>query len=51
MHPNEESLNAFYGAFAALGAPGLLLGWTPFLRAKVRRQASAGLRKYLAAHR
>ena len=33
----------------ALGAPGVLLGWTPFLRAKVRQQAGAGLRKYLAA--
>ena len=32
----------------ALGVPGVLLGWTPFLRNKVRQQASAGLRKYLA---
>lgn len=32
----------------ALGAPGLLLGWTPFLRNKVRAQAAAGLQKYLA---
>jgi hypothetical protein len=31
----------------ALGAPGLLLGWTPFLRGKVRQQAAATLRKYL----
>lgn len=35
----------------ALGAPGLLLGWTPFLRAKVRAQAAANLQKYLAARR
>ena len=27
----------------ALGTPGLLLGWTPLLRAKVRRQAAAKL--------
>jgi uncharacterized protein len=27
----------------ALGPVGLLLGWTPFLRAKVQRQARAGL--------
>jgi ketosteroid isomerase-like protein len=27
----------------ALGAPGLLLGWTPFLRARVRTQAAARL--------
>lgn len=32
----------------ALGAPGMLLGWTPFLHNKVRQQAGAGLRKYLA---
>lgn len=32
----------------ALGAPGLLLGWTPLLRGKVRAQARAGLRKFLA---
>lgn len=32
----------------ALGAPGLLLGWTPFLKSKVRSQAKANLQKYLA---
>lgn len=32
----------------ALGLPGLLLGWTPFLRRKVRAQAAANLRKYMA---
>ena len=32
----------------ALGAPGLLLGWTAFLRRKVRNQAAANLAKYLA---
>ncbi len=32
----------------ALGLPGLLLGWTPFLRRKVRHQAAANLQKYLA---
>ena len=33
----------------ALGAPGWLLGWTPLLRHKVRQQAAANLRKFLAA--
>jgi hypothetical protein len=33
----------------ALGAPGWLLGWTPFLRAKVRRTAAANLQRFLAA--
>ena len=32
----------------ALGTPGFLLGWTPLLRNKVRRQADANLRKFLA---
>lgn len=34
----------------ALGMPGLLLGWTPFLRAKVRKRAAANLAKFLTAH-
>jgi hypothetical protein len=32
----------------ALGAPGLLLGWTPWLRTKVRAQAAENLRRFLA---
>ena len=32
----------------ALGATGWLLGWTPWLRAQVRRQAAAQLQRYLA---
>jgi hypothetical protein len=32
----------------ALGMPGLLLGWTPILRAAVRRRARAGLDEFLA---
>ena len=31
----------------ALGVPGWLLGWTPFLRKKVRTQAMAHLRRFL----
>ena len=33
----------------ALGTPGVLLGWTPMLRAKVQGQARANLDKFLAA--
>jgi ketosteroid isomerase-like protein len=33
----------------ALGLPGLLLGWTPMLRASVQRKARAGLDKFLAS--
>ena len=32
----------------ALGTPGLLLGWTPLLQNKVRRQAATNLQKFLA---
>jgi ketosteroid isomerase-like protein len=33
----------------ALGAPGLLLGWSGYLRDKVRLQARANLKRYLSA--
>ena len=32
----------------ALGVPGLLLGWTPFMRRKIRAQAAANLQKFIA---
>jgi hypothetical protein len=35
----------------ALGLPGLLLGWTPFLRRKVRRTAAANLQKFMASRK
>jgi len=31
----------------ALGAPAVLLGWTPFLRNKVRAQAAANLKRFV----
>jgi len=34
----------------ALGAPGLVLGWTPWLRGKVRATAAKGLDAYIARH-
>lgn len=34
----------------ALGTPGLLLGWSPMLRKKVRATAAANLAAYLARH-
>lgn len=34
----------------ALGAPGLLLGWTPLLRAKIRKRAAGNLARFIAAH-
>lgn len=32
----------------ALGAPGLLLGWSPIVRSKVRGQAASALRAFIA---
>ena len=32
----------------ALGAPGLLLGWSPSLKRKVRSTAAGNLKKFLA---
>ena len=32
----------------ALGVPGVLLGWSPWLRAKVRRQAAGNLKRFLS---
>ena len=45
-HANAELLSRFYRAFAAPGAPGWLLGWTPALRKKVRAQAAANLKAF-----
>lgn len=34
----------------ALGLPGVLLGWSGFLRRRVSREANAALEKFVAAH-
>jgi ketosteroid isomerase-like protein len=45
-HDDEFSFHAW--ARQALGTSGLLLGWTPLLRAKVRRSARASLDGFMA---
>jgi hypothetical protein len=45
-HVDSFSFHAW--ARQALGPAGLALGWTPMLRAKVQRQARAGLDEFLA---
>ncbi|MBK6293352.1 MAG: nuclear transport factor 2 family protein [Rhodoferax sp.] len=45
---HRDSFSFWTWSRQALGAPGLLLGWTPFLRNKVRAQALANLRKFAA---
>ncbi len=44
---HRDSFDFWKWSRQALGTPGLLLGWTPMLRNKVRGQAGASLRKFL----
>lgn len=43
---HTDHFNFWKWSAQALGAPGLLLGWTPFLRNKVRQQALERLRNF-----
>lgn len=45
---HHDSFNFWTWSRQALGTPGLLMGWTPFLRAKVQATANEGLQKFLA---
>lgn len=45
----RDSFDFWRWSRQALGTPGLLLGWSPFLRNKVRATAAGNLRKFLAA--
>ena len=46
---HRDSFDFWSWSRQALGLPGVLLGWTPILRQKVRAQAAANLQKYLAS--
>jgi ketosteroid isomerase-like protein len=46
----EDRFDFHAWARQALGLPGLLLGWTPFLRKKVQGTARAGLLQHLAVN-
>jgi ketosteroid isomerase-like protein len=45
---HRDSFDFWAWSRQALGAPGLLLGWTPMLRKKVRATAATNLATYLA---
>ncbi|MDO8774892.1 MAG: nuclear transport factor 2 family protein [Burkholderiaceae bacterium] len=45
---HHDRFNFWTWSSQALGIPGLLLGWTPYLRAKVRATANGNLQKFLA---
>ena len=46
---HEDDFSFHRWSRQALGAPGLLLGWTPVLRGATQRKARAGLDQFLAA--
>jgi len=46
---HHDQFNFWRWSSQALGLPGLVLGWTPFLRSKVRAQAQQNLQRYLLA--
>ena len=46
-----DDFNLWRWCGMALGPAGWLLGWTPFVQAKVRRQAAAALEKFRATRR
>jgi ketosteroid isomerase-like protein len=48
---HRDGFSFYAWARQALGTPGLLLGWTPILRAAVRRKAGGRLEEFLAADR
>jgi ketosteroid isomerase-like protein len=43
---HEDSFSFYAWARQALGPPGIALGWTPMIRAKVQRQARAQLAEF-----
>lgn len=43
---HQDTFNFWRWSGMALGLPGILLGWTPFLRNKIRKEALAGLKKF-----
>lgn len=47
---HSDSFDLWAWSRMALGAPGWLLGWTPFLRRRIRSMALARLERFIAKH-
>lgn len=47
---HHDDFSFYKWARQALGFPGLLLGWTPFLKNKIHKKATHNLRLYMAAN-
>jgi hypothetical protein len=43
---HKDSFNLWKWSSMALGLPGMLLGWSPFMKKKIQKQALSQLRKY-----
>jgi ketosteroid isomerase-like protein len=50
IHRHVDTFDFWKWSSMALGPAGLLLGWTPFLKSKVRKQVGAKLDEFIAAH-
>jgi len=48
IEQHEDSFSFFRWSRQALGTPGLLLGWTPFLKAATQKRARASLDEFMA---
>ena len=48
IEQHEDSFSFWTWSRQALGTPGLLLGWTPFLKAATRKRARASLDEFMA---
>lgn len=46
---HEDHFNFWKWSRMALGTPGLLLGWTPIIKKKVRAQAQTSLEKFMSS--
>ena len=45
-----DTFNFWRWSSQALGTPGILLGWSPFLKSRVRKQASDSLNTFIMKH-
>ncbi|MEM1117528.1 MAG: nuclear transport factor 2 family protein [Bacteroidota bacterium] len=50
IRTHTDRFDAWRWSRQALGAPGLLLGWTPWLQSKVRSEAARRLDRYIDTH-
>ena len=48
IHRHIDHFSLYAGSKQALGPVGLLLGWSPLLQSRVRRQAATSLEQWIA---